>query len=181
MTETETNSATVRIWTAGACIPNPGPGGWAYFARLGDRERTGKGHHEQTTCSRMQMTAAVEALRSLKLKDIPAVVYSDSQMLVKGMNEWLSGWIARGWRRSDGKPVLNADLWQELSGLVEEREPAAAIRFSWISGRAEEAENELVHDLAERRARSVRDPRSRSLQHSLQTSSPVLEVSSFSV
>lgn len=146
----------IRVWTDGACVGNPGPGGWAYTAHFGELRRTKSGSTPATTNNRMELTAAIEALRSLKRRDLPAVIYSDSKYLVDGVSQYLSAWMARGWRKSDGKPVLNVDLWQELSGLLEERTSDAVIQFVWVKGHSGVRENELVDRLAERSARKAR-------------------------
>lgn len=103
----------VDIWTDGACKGNPGLGGWGALLRHGGREKAICGGEANTTNNRMELMAVIEALKALK-RPCQVRVHTDSQYVQKGMNEWLSGWKARGWRTADKKPVKNADLWQEL-------------------------------------------------------------------
>jgi ribonuclease HI len=149
-----TTTDIVEIWTDGACIGNPGPGGWAYIKRLGDRRARGSGFVAAiTTNIEMEMVAVIQALRSLKRADTPAVVHTDCQMIVQGMNEWLPSWIARGWKKADGTAVANRELWESLKALVDARTPEAAVRFVWVKGHAGNPENEEAHSAAERAAR----------------------------
>ncbi|TPL97437.1 ribonuclease H [Mesorhizobium sp. B2-3-10] len=135
----------------GACVPNPGPGGWAATIKLmdGDQEisRTEVVGSEpaKTTNVRMEMSGAIGALRALPEDDgTPVAVFCDNQMVSRGMNEWLSGWIARGWRTAANKPVANPDLWQELAVLTTGR----AVTWHWVKGHAGDPHNEEVDALA---------------------------------
>lgn len=113
-----------------------------------------------TTNNRMEMTAAREALRFLAARpDVPILVCSDSEILVKGMNEWLPAWIARGWRTADKKPVANSDLWQELAALAEGRD----ITWVWVKGHAGNPDNERADALANAAARSAAQSPERSI------------------
>lgn len=140
---------TIQIWTDGSCRGNPGPGGWAFLKRLGGQtiHRSG-GVSGRTTNSRMEMIAAIQALRSLKRTDLPTVVFTDSEFLARGMSDWLDGWVNRGWRGSGGKPVANQELWEELKRLRDARRGAAQITFQWIKAHAGDADNEVVDRLA---------------------------------
>ncbi|HYE94620.1 MAG TPA: ribonuclease HI, partial [Rubricoccaceae bacterium] len=106
------------MYTDGSCSGNPGPGGWAALLRYGTPphlvEREVTGHAAQTTNNRMELTAVVEALAALK-EPCHALVHSDSAYVVNAFREgWLDGWIRRGWKTADKKPVLNRDLWERL-------------------------------------------------------------------
>jgi ribonuclease HI len=132
----------VEIFTDGACSGNPGPGGWGYILRCDGVEREGSGGESRTTNNRMELLGAIEGLKSL---DKPARVrlVSDSQYLVKGLNEWIDGWKRRGWRRKEG-PVMNVELWQELDRL----RAIHQIKAEWVRGHVGHAENERCDQLA---------------------------------
>ena len=135
-----------QIWTDGACRGNPGPGGWAYIVRAHDgSEDVCYDHDASTTNNRMELTAALEALRSIP-KGSRATLFSDSQYVVKGMSEWIPGWQRRNWRKSDGKPVLNDDIWKQLVAVDETRE----IHWEWVEGHAGQEQNERCDALANR-------------------------------
>ena len=138
----------IEIWTDGAALPtNPGPGGWAYIVRLGDRQREGQGSVKGPVSNiQMEMEAVVRALRSLKKHDLPVVVYSDLEMISRGMNEWRETWIARGWRNAAGKPVANRDRWEAISELASRCR--MGVTFRWVRGHSGEKLNERVDELA---------------------------------
>jgi ribonuclease HI len=133
----------LTIYTDGACLGNPGPGGWAALVVDGDERRELSGYEPATTNNRMELQAAVEALRSL---DEPARVelHTDSQYLRNGMHEWLARWKRNGWRTADRKPVKNTDLWQTLDTLAARHE----VRWHWLRGHAGHPENERCDALA---------------------------------
>lgn len=137
------------VTTDGACHGNPGPGGWG--ARLlsfeGETLRATKelsGAVPWATNNEMELTAAIEALRGIVNTDFPIKVISDSQYVIKGMTEWMGGWQARGWRKADGKPVLNRMLWEDLIAAVGDRE----VSWEWVRGHAGHPENERADQLA---------------------------------
>jgi len=136
----------VQIYTDGACSGNPGPGGWGAILVSGDHRKEISGGEPATTNNRMELTAAIEAIRALK--GTPTVdLYTDSTYVKKGITEWIASWKANGWRRRSGKrllPVKNEDLWQELDRLVD----AHTVRFHWVEGHAGHAENERADELA---------------------------------
>ena len=121
----------VDIWTDGACKGNPGLGGWGALLRHGGREKAICGGEADTTNNRMELMAVIEALKVLK-RPCQVRVHTDSQYVQKGMNEWLPGWKARGWRTADKKPVKNADLWQELEQQAAKHE----LTWLWVRGHA---------------------------------------------
>lgn len=131
-----------QIHTDGACRGNPGAGGWAW---AGERDDFASGAAEHTTNQRMEMMAVIEALR--ENQDDPIEVVSDSSYVVKCFNDqWYVGWLRRGWKNSQGKPVANRDLWEQLFALV--LESKRDVRFSWVKGHSGDAMNELVDSLA---------------------------------
>ncbi len=137
----------LEVWTDGACSGNPGPGGWAWATRDG---RQDSGGEARTTNQRMEIRAALEAVRSL---DGPLVVVSDSTYVVNCFRDgWWKGWLARGWVTSAKKPVVSRDLWEPLITLVDER---GDVSFRWVKGHSGDAMNDLVDALAVERSQAV--------------------------
>jgi len=132
----------VIIYTDGGSDPNPGLGGWAALLRFGAHEKELTGAERDTTNNRMELTAAIEALRALK-QPCRVDLYTDSQYLRQGITEWLPAWRARGWRRKGGA-LKNKDLWQALDKLVEEHE----VTWNWVRGQAGDRHNQRVDRLA---------------------------------
>jgi ribonuclease HI len=134
----------VVIYTDGACDPNPGPGGWAAILRTGTTEKIISGGERRTTNNRMELTAALRALESLK--DPGRVeVHTDSEYLQRGITEWMPDWKARNWKRKGGK-LANLDLWQALDRLLERHEVA----WHWVKGHAASRDNNRADVLARR-------------------------------
>jgi ribonuclease HI len=128
------------VWTDGACSGNPGPGGWAWAL---DATTYDSGHSDRTTNQRMEIRAALEAVRA---NDGPLLVVSDSTYVVNCFRDrWWQGWVERGWTTSGRKPVANRDLWEPLVDLVQERGDVA---FSWVKGHSGDRMNDLVDALA---------------------------------
>lgn len=136
-------SAPIEIFCDGACSGNPGPGGYGAVLRAGTLEKELSGAELETTNNRMELTAAITALEALK-RPSAAVLTTDSQYLVKGMNEWLSGWIKRGWTTSKKDPVLNRDLWERLDSLCK----VHSVEWRWVKGHSGHPENERCDALA---------------------------------
>jgi ribonuclease HI len=133
----------VEIYTDGGCRGNPGPGGWGVLLVAGDARREMSGAERLTTNNRMELTAAIEALRALK-QPVHATLYTDSKYVCTGIEEWLPQWRQRGWKTADRKPVKNLDLWQALDAA---RTPHR-IRWTWVKGHAGNPGNERVDQLA---------------------------------
>jgi len=132
--------AALTVWTDGACSGNPGPGGWAWATEDG---RYASGGAPLTTNQRMEIQAALEAIRAL---DGPLVVVSDSTYVVNCFRDrWWQGWLARGWMTSAKKPVANRDLWEPLVTAVRDR---GNITFRWVKGHSGDRMNDLVDQLA---------------------------------
>jgi ribonuclease HI len=130
----------LEVWTDGACSGNPGPGGWAWATRDG---RHDSGGEPGTTNQRMEIRAALEAVRAL---DGPLVVVSDSTYVVNCFRDgWWKGWLARGWVTSAKKPVVSRDLWEPLIAAVNER---GDVSFRWTKGHSGDEMNDLVDKLA---------------------------------
>ncbi|UPG71624.1 ribonuclease HI [Roseomonas gilardii subsp. gilardii] len=133
----------VEIWTDGACAGNPGPGGWAAILCQDSEERMLTGSAPWTTNSRMELTAALEALKALPHPS-RVTVRSDSQYLVRGMNEWMGNWLLRGWRTAGGKPVENRDLWEALMRASAHQ----LVTWVWVKGHAADPMNRRVDRMA---------------------------------
>jgi len=137
----------LEVWTDGACSGNPGPGGWAWATRDG---RQDSGGEAVTTNQRMEIRAALEAVRALAG---PLVVVSDSTYVVNCFRDgWWKGWLARGWVTSARKPVANRDLWEPLITLVNGR---GDVTFRWVKGHSGDEMNDLVDALAVEQSRAV--------------------------
>ena len=126
------------IYTDGGCDPNPGPGGWAALIIEDGKRREIYGAEPHSTNNRMELTAAIEALKSI---ETPArvTIFTDSQYLQKGISEWMPKWLAKNWRGSNG-PVANQDLWKELLAVSSQHH----VEWHWLRGHAGSAENERV-------------------------------------
>jgi len=109
---------TVEIFTDGACFGNPGPGGYGAILKFGEKEKEISGYVPDTTNNRMELTAVIEALRTLKRPCMVRVI-TDSNYVVKGMTAWMDGWIKNNWLNSRKQPVLNRDLWEQLLALTQ--------------------------------------------------------------
>ena len=134
----------VIIYTDGACSGNPGPGGWGAVLKYGAHERELSGGEASTTNNRMELTAVIEALRLLKE---PCVVelYSDSRYVIDALEKrWVYGWKQRGWVKSDKKPALNVDLWEQLLSLIARHE----MHYHWVKGHAENEYNNRCDEMA---------------------------------
>ena len=133
----------VEIFCDGACSGNPGPGGYGAILRYGGSSKELNGGARETTNNRMEMTAAIEALRQLT-RPCRVIITTDSQYLVKGMTEWIAGWQRKGWRNSKKEPVLNKDLWELLLALTKPH----SVQWQWVRGHAGHVENERCDQLA---------------------------------
>lgn len=135
---------TVELYTDGACSGNPGPGGYGAILVFGGREKELSGGEKETTNNRMELMAAIVGLEALK-EPCRVVLTSDSRYLVDAVEKkWLENWIKRGWKKADGKPALNVDLWQRLLAQLERHD----VSFVWIKGHAGHPYNERCDALA---------------------------------
>ena len=133
----------VEIFTDGACSGNPGPGGYGAILKYNEEIKEISGYEPETTNNRMEMVAIIEALHQIK-RPCTIKVVTDSNYVVKGMSEWMPGWIKRNWQTSQKKPVLNRDLWEELSKLNQLHK----IEWEWVRGHHGHPENERCDQLA---------------------------------
>ncbi|MDX5361203.1 MAG: ribonuclease HI [Alphaproteobacteria bacterium] len=133
----------VTIFTDGACSGNPGPGGWGALLVHDKGERELTGGEAQTTNNRMEMTAAIEALKALK-RPCRVDLWTDSAYLRDGITKWLRRWKANGWKTAEKKPVKNADLWQALEAEAARHD----VHWHWVKGHAGHEGNERADALA---------------------------------
>lgn len=146
----EPDPSTIVVYTDGGAINNPGPGGYGIVIDAGTDRLELSGGYRLTTNNRMEMMAAIVALRELRGSSRQVLLYSDSSYLVNGIEKgWAMKWRSNGWRKSNGKPVLNIDLWKELLGLLGEM----TVRFIWVKGHAGNELNERCDRLAVSSAR----------------------------
>lgn len=133
----------VQIYTDGACRGNPGPGGWGALLRYGSHEKVLYGSEGHTTNNRMELLAAINALAAMR-ESCRIELHTDSQYLQKGITEWVTGWKKRGWKKSDKKPVKNADLWEAL----DKEATRHTVNWHWVKGHSGHPENDFVDSLA---------------------------------
>lgn len=134
---------TVEIWTDGACSGNPGPGGWGALLRYNGKEKEISGGERETTNNRMELRAAIEALRALK-RSCQVTLHTDSTYVMKGLTEWLPKWEKKNWKTASGAPVKNVELWQALK----EETLRHDIKWLWVKGHSGHAENDRADALA---------------------------------
>jgi len=133
----------IEAFTDGACSGNPGPGGWGVLLRMDEREKELYGGEPATTNQRMELQAAIEALKALR-KECCITIHSDSKYVIQGMAEWIHGWKRNGWKNAGKKPVANQDLWKTLDQLAGGHD----VTWVWVKGHAGHPENERADDLA---------------------------------
>lgn len=135
----------VEIFTDGACRGNPGPGGWGALLRFREVEKSLYGGEAETTNNRMELRAAIEALKALK-EPCQVVLTTDSVYVKNGITSWLEGWKQKGWKTAGRKPVKNVDLWQAL----DEQNQRHEVQWHWVKGHSGHRENEIADQLANR-------------------------------
>ena len=134
----------VTLYTDGACSGNPGPGGWGAILEFNGTEKELSGGEKTTTNNRMELTAVIEGLSALK-EPCAVELYSDSKYVIDALEKgWAWGWKKRGWIKSDKKPALNPDLWEQLLGLTQKHD----VRCHWVKGHAQNAKNNRCDELA---------------------------------
>jgi len=151
MHETIGPMTDVTIYTDGACKGNPGPGGWGAWLRAGSHEKELFGGERQTTNNRMELTAVIESLATLK-RPCAVAIYTDSEYVKNGITTWIHNWKRRGWRTADGKPVKNEELWRRLDALVAGHQ----VSWHWVKGHAGDPGNERADALANRGVEQAR-------------------------
>ena len=133
----------VELHTDGACLGNPGPGGWAALLRYGQHERELSGAEPLTTNNRMELMAAIAGLEALS-EPCSVDLTTDSQYVRQGMTEWLPGWVRRGWKTAGGDAVKNRDLWERLQAATARHH----VQWHWVKGHSGDPDNERVDTLA---------------------------------
>ena len=146
----------VTIFTDGGCLGNPGPGGWAAILRYGKHERAISGGEAATTNNRMELTAAISALQTLK-EPCEVIIFTDSQYLRMGITEWIHSWRNRGWVTAKREPVKNDDLWRTLDAACKPHR----IHWNWLKGHAGHPENERCDVLAGAEMENIQKSHSR--------------------
>jgi ribonuclease HI len=137
----------VDIHTDGACLGNPGPGGWGVLLHWCGVERELSGGEADTTNNRMELMAAIAALESLR-EPCEVILHTDSQYVRQGILEWMAGWIRRGWKTAGGAPVKNRDLWERLHQAAARHQ----VDWRWVKGHSGDPGNERVDQLARNQA-----------------------------
>ena len=140
----------VEIFTDGACLGNPGPGGWGAVLRMGRHEKELSGSDPHTTNNRMELTAAIRALEAL-IEPCEVTLHTDSKYVMDGITRWVHGWKRNGWVTASKKPVQNAELWHDLIEVAGKHQ----IEWTWVKGHDGHPENERVDRLASDAALSV--------------------------
>ena len=142
----------LELYTDGACSGNPGPGGWGSILMYKGVEKELSGGERETTNNRMELTAVIEALKALK-EPCKVQLYSDSKYVIDALSKgWARGWKAKGWIKSDRKPALNADLWDELLRLCDMHE----LNCHWVKGHADNKYNSRCDEMAVRESQKYK-------------------------
>lgn len=151
MTSSNTQFKPVVIHTDGACLGNPGPGGWAALLRYRERERELAGGEAATTNNRMELMAAIMALEALS-EPCEVTLHTDSQYVRQGITEWMRNWVRRGWKTAGGDPVKNRDLWERLHAATQRHR----VDWRWVKGHSGDPDNDRVDVLARVQAQRLR-------------------------
>ena len=133
----------VYIYTDGACRGNPGEGGWGALLKFGEHEKQIFGYNPETTNNQMELQAPTESLKLLKTK-CEVIITTDSQYVMKGIQEWVHGWKKRGWKTANKQPVKNQKFWQDLDAQCQKHD----VEWRWVKGHSGHIENEIADDLA---------------------------------
>ena len=138
---------TIEIFTDGACLGNPGKGGWGVLMRWHDIEKELSGGELKTTNNRMELMAAIRGLEALR-EPSKVTITTDSAYVKDGITRWIINWKRNGWKTATNKPVKNVELWQRLDAVVEQHD----VTWCWVKGHSGHAENERVDQLARSQA-----------------------------
>ena len=133
----------IIAYTDGACSGNPGPGGWGVWLRAGKHEKELCGGEKNTTNQRMELQAAIEALKALK-KPSAITIVTDSKYVLNGITDWIHGWKKKGWKNSKKEPVANRELWEALDALNQKHQ----VQWQWVKGHSGDEGNERADELA---------------------------------
>lgn len=151
----EAVSGKIEVYTDGACLGNPGPGGWGVLINLGSgKEIAFSGGEAQTTNNRMEMTAVIQAMQKLLLINQPrAILHTDSNYVMQGITQWIKNWKKNGWKNSQKDPVANADLWKKMDELNQK----LSIEYKWVKGHDGNPGNEMCDEMASKEAKSFQE------------------------
>ncbi len=138
------NIENIEIFTDGACKGNPGKGGWGAILKYKNHRKEIFGGEQNTTNNRMELTAVIKALESLKTKQIPIIINTDSKYVANGISNWIKNWKNNNWKTSNKQAVKNVDLWQNLDLLTQQFN----ITWNWVKGHNGNPENERADELA---------------------------------
>ena len=138
---------TINIYTDGACLGNPGPGGWAYLYYLNNKKIFSSGGEKNTTNNRMELTAAIKSLQNISNAH-HVILHTDSKYLINGAKEWLEKWKLNNWKSSSKQKVKNIDLWKQLDELLQSHN----VDWTWIKGHSGDRFNEEVDEMARNEA-----------------------------
>ena len=141
----------IIIYTDGGCRGNPGPGGWGAILEYGEYRKELKGHAEETTNNRMELTAVIEGLETLK-RPCRVHIVTDSQYVKQGITQWISRWRRNGWRTAAKQQVKNRDLWERLDAALKQHQ----VEWEWVRGHTGHPENERADQLANKGVRTIR-------------------------
>ena len=134
----------IVIYTDGGCRGNPGIGGWGVWLRYKDHDKKFNGAELNTTNNKMELTASIRALQSLKSNDITVDLYTDSKYVIQGINEWIDAWKAKDWKTANKKKVKNIDLWKQLDTLNQK----FSVNWYWVKGHSDDPGNDMADRLA---------------------------------
>jgi len=134
----------IVIYTDGGCRGNPGIGGWGVWLHYKDHDKKLKGSELNTTNNKMELTASIRALQTLKSNDITVDLYTDSKYVIQGINEWIDAWKVKDWKTTNKKPVKNVDLWKQLDALNQK----FSVNWHWVKGHSDDAGNDMADLLA---------------------------------
>ncbi len=134
----------IIIYTDGGCRGNPGVGGWGVWLRYKDHDKKIKGAEQNTTNNKMELTASIKALETLKSNDISVDLYTDSKYVIQGINEWIDNWKVKNWKNSNNKTVKNIELWKRLDELNQK----FSINWHWVKGHSDDPGNDMADSLA---------------------------------
>ena len=144
-------SDDVKLYTDGACLGNPGPGGWAALLRYNGHEKELSGGLPDTTNNQMELMAAIRGLEALT-RPVSVTIVTDSKYVMSGITSWMAGWKRNGWKTAAKKPVANQELWQALDAACQQHQ----VKWEWVKGHAGHPENERVDVLARSEAERFR-------------------------
>ena len=142
----------VHLYTDGACLGNPGPGGWGVVLRWDGQMKELSGGQVDTTNNQMELTAVIKGLEALK-RPVSLRIVTDSKYVMQGITQWMAGWKRNGWRTAAKKPVANRELWEKLDGLLN----GHAVTWDWVKGHSGHPQNEMCDRLASKQAALFKD------------------------